>query len=76
MWHAGGGGENKFVQVFGWKTLMKEAAQNTWKDNIKLDMEIGWKGVDWLYLVCDSDCWWVVVNKVMNPRLHKMQGIS
>ena len=68
MQHAGGGAENKFLQVFGWKTLVKEAAQNTWKDNIKLDLEIGWEHVDWLYLVHDKDCWWVVVNKVMNPE--------
>ena len=39
-----------------------------WKDNVKLDLEIGWEGVDWLYLVHDRYCWWVVVNKVMNPE--------
>jgi len=26
MWHAGGGEEYKFFQIFGWKTLMKEGA--------------------------------------------------
>ena len=68
MWHAGGGEEYKFFQIFGWKTLMKEGAQNTWKDNNKHDLEIGWEGVDWLYLVCKRDCWCVVVNKVTNPE--------
>ena len=71
MWHAGGGGgrENRSVQIFGWKTLMKGAAQNTWKDNSKLDLEIGWEGVDWIDLIQDRDCWWVVVEKVMNPEI-------
>lgn len=71
MWHAGNGGgrENRFVQIFGWKTLMKGAAQITWKDNIKLDLEIGWEGVDWIYLIQDRDCWWVVVEKVMDPEI-------
>jgi hypothetical protein len=34
-----------------------------WEDNIKMDlMEIGWKGVDWIYLAQDRDRWQAPVN--------------
>jgi hypothetical protein len=44
-------------------------------EDIKMDLqEDGWG--DWIYLARDMDRWWVLVNRVMNFRNHKMQGIS
>jgi hypothetical protein len=38
-----------------------------WEDNIRMDLrEIGWEGVDCMYLTQDRDKWWAVVNTVMN----------
>jgi hypothetical protein len=38
-----------------------------WVDNIKIDLrEIGWDGVDWIYLAQDRDQWRALVNMVMN----------
>jgi hypothetical protein len=35
--------------------------------NIKLSLiEIGWEGVEWIYLAQDRDKWWAVLNAVMN----------
>jgi hypothetical protein len=37
------------------------------EDNIKLDLrEIGWGGMDWIYLTQDWDQWRALVNTVMN----------
>jgi hypothetical protein len=37
-----------------------------WKDNIRMDLrEIGWEGVDWIYLARDRE-WRGLVNTVMN----------
>jgi hypothetical protein len=36
-----------------------------WEDNIWVDLrEVGWEGVDWIYLA--QDMWWAVVNTVMD----------
>jgi hypothetical protein len=41
-----------------------------WVDNIKIDLrEIGWHGVDWIYMVQDRDQWRALVNTVMNFRV-------
>jgi hypothetical protein len=38
-----------------------------WVDNIKIDLkEIGWNGVDWIYLAQDRDQWRTLVNTAMN----------
>jgi hypothetical protein len=38
-----------------------------WMDNIRMDLgEIGWGGVDWVFLVQDRDKWRALVNAVMN----------
>jgi hypothetical protein len=38
-----------------------------WVDNIKMDLrEIGWGGMDWIYLAQDRDHWKALVNTVMN----------
>jgi hypothetical protein len=39
------------------------------KDNIMKDREIGWGGMDWLYLAQDRDQWWALVNMVMNLQV-------
>jgi hypothetical protein len=39
-----------------------------WEDNIRMDlMEIGWEGVDGLYVAQGMNGWRAVVNTVMNP---------
>jgi hypothetical protein len=41
-----------------------------WVDNIKIDLrEIGWDGMDWIYLAQDRDHWRALVNTVMNLRV-------
>jgi hypothetical protein len=36
-------------------------------DNIKVDLrEIGWGGMDWIYLAQDREKWMALVNTVMN----------
>jgi hypothetical protein len=41
-----------------------------WVDNIKMDLrEIGWDGMDWIYLAQDKDQWRATVNAVMNVRV-------
>jgi hypothetical protein len=36
------------------------------QDNVKMDREIGWAGVDWMHLAEDRDQWQALVNTVMN----------
>jgi hypothetical protein len=38
-----------------------------WVDNIKMILEIGWDGMDWIKLAQDRDQWRALVNMVMNP---------
>jgi len=41
--------------------------KHRWENNIRMDLrEIGWKGVDWIYLAQDRDQWRAVMNTVMN----------
>jgi hypothetical protein len=48
-----------------------------WEDNIKMDFrETGWGGMDWIELAQDSDQWTVLINTVMNLRVHKILGNS
>jgi hypothetical protein len=42
---------------------------------MKMDLrEIGWGGVEWIHLAQDRDCWWAVVNEVMNLRVLAPQS--
>jgi hypothetical protein len=39
-------------------------------NNIRIDLgEIGWDGVDWVYLAQDMDQWRAIVNTVINLRV-------
>jgi hypothetical protein len=40
-----------------------------WKDNIKMDREVGWWGMNWIDLAQDRDRWQALVNEVMNLRV-------
>jgi hypothetical protein len=39
------------------------------EDNIKMDLQEGWVGMDWIDLAEDRDRWPAVVNAVMNVRV-------
>jgi hypothetical protein len=40
-----------------------------WVDNIKMDIrDIGWDGVDWIYMAQDRDQWRALVNTVLNGK--------
>jgi hypothetical protein len=42
---------------------------------MRLDLrEIGCKGVDWIYLVQDTDRWMALVNTIMNLRVPQKAG--
>jgi hypothetical protein len=46
-------------------------------DNIKMHLrEIGWDGMDWIYLAQDRDQWRALGNAVMNLGFHKTLGSS
>jgi hypothetical protein len=46
-------------------------------DNIKIDLrEIGWGGMDWIYLAQDKEQWRALVNTVMNHQVPQNVGKS
>jgi CRISPR/Cas system-associated protein Cas7 (RAMP superfamily) len=38
--------------------------------------EVGFEGMDWIYLVQDRERWSALVDAVMNLRVQKARGIS
>jgi hypothetical protein len=40
-----------------------------WEDSIKMDLQEGWGGMDWIDMAQDRDRWRAVVNAVMNLRV-------
>jgi len=67
------GRDEIYVQHFSRETLGKRPlarSRRRWEDNIKIGVkEIGWKGVDWIYLAQKRDQWWALANTVMNHRV-------
>jgi hypothetical protein len=55
------------------KIRRKETAKKNktrWLDNIKMDFrDVGWDGMDWIYLAWTRDQWRTLVNTVMNLRV-------
>jgi hypothetical protein len=50
-------------------------SRRRWKDNIRMDLrEIGWEGVDCIYLAQDRDQWRAVVNTALNLRVPQKAG--
>jgi hypothetical protein len=46
-----------------------------WVDNIRMDLgEVEWGDVDWIVLAQDRSRWRVLVNSVLNLRVHEMLG--
>jgi hypothetical protein len=39
------------------------------EDNIKMDQEVGWEGIDWIDLAQDRDMGRALVNAVMNLQV-------
>jgi hypothetical protein len=47
-----------------------ERPKRRWVDYINMVLtEIGWGGVDWIYVAQDSDKWRAFVNAIMNVRI-------
>jgi hypothetical protein len=40
-----------------------------WEDNVKMDLQVGWGGMDWIDMAQDRDRWRALVNAVMNLRV-------
>jgi hypothetical protein len=46
-----------------------ERPRRRWEDGVEVDLrEVGWCCVEWIHLAQYRDCWWAVVNAVMNLR--------
>jgi hypothetical protein len=57
---------------FWWGNLGRPRCR--WEDNINMDL--GWKGMDWIDLLQDRNRWWTLVMQQWTFGLHKMLGIS
>jgi hypothetical protein len=50
--------------------------RSRWMDNIEMDLEeIGWDGMEWIYLAQDRNQWRALVNTLMNLLFRRMLGI-
>ena len=53
----------------GKRLLRKQRCR--WFYNIKIDLrEIGWDGMDWIYLTADCNHWRTLLNTVRNHRVQ------
>jgi hypothetical protein len=62
---------NKYKLLIGKPEVEMPLARSRrrWEDNIKMDLKIMCKDVDWKRLIHDRIRWRVIVNKIMNLRL-------
>jgi hypothetical protein len=45
-------------------------SRHIWEDNIRIYLrEIGWEGVNWIYLDQERDQWWYLVKMVMSLQV-------
>jgi hypothetical protein len=64
--------EEESIWHIGGKTRRNELVrlERRWVNNIKMDLrEIGWGGMDWIYLAQDKDQWRALMNTVMSLRV-------
>jgi hypothetical protein len=47
-----------------------------WEDNIKMNLQVGCRGMDWIELAQNRDRWRALVNAVMDPRVPLNAGTS
>ena len=63
-------GEEKYLQGFVGKRVGKGQfgrSRDRWECNIKRNLkQIGWGGIDWIYLDQDREKWRAVLNAVLN----------
>jgi hypothetical protein len=72
MWHAR---KRREKCTRFWRESQEEKGplgrpRHRWENWFRMDLnEIGWEGVEWIYLAHDRDRWRAVVNMVMNLRV-------
>jgi hypothetical protein len=65
-----GDGPNRFLQVFILRIGKGQAAGNTLRYNIKVDLEeTGFEDVDWIHLVRDDILWQLLCNTITNLQV-------
>jgi alpha-glucosidase (family GH31 glycosyl hydrolase) len=73
MWHAWERGET-CTGFWRESPKKKDHLKDQGIDGIKLDLtEICWGCVEWIHLAQDRDCWWALVNAVMNLQVLALQ---
>jgi hypothetical protein len=64
------GGQEECIYDIGGKASRKETTGMTNVYIIKMNLrEIGWDGIDWIYLAVDCNQWRTLLNTVMNHRV-------
>jgi hypothetical protein len=54
---------------FWWGNLRERDNLEDLGVDIKMDLQVGWGGMDWIDLAVDRDRWRTVVNAVMNLQV-------
>jgi hypothetical protein len=65
-------GELLYSDGYHWPEVKRRLGgpKHRWEVTIKIDLrEIGWGGMDWIYLAQGRDQWRVLMNTVMNLRV-------
>jgi hypothetical protein len=67
-------GRRGVYRIFVWKPEGKRPLgrpRRRGEDNIRMDLQkVGCRGMDWIGMAQDRDRWQVIVNAVMNLRVH------